>query len=119
MPNLRGASPIGLDGEGRLYAALAISRGRPNWRRHGRGEILNTEVMMAYSSGECRQGTRARVRHPGAGKARKRELGTDGYYVAYKPMTLSCILFMFIEMKFIHYHSFVMFAMKSMSMCND
>ena len=43
----------------------------------------------------------------------------DGYYVAYKPITLSCILFMFIEMKFIHYHSCVMFAMKSMSMCND
>ena len=44
---------------------------------------------------------------------------TDGYYVAYKPITLSCILFMFIEMKFIHSHSFVMFVMKSMSMCND
>ena len=27
---------------------------------------------------------------------------TDGYYVAYKPIKLSCILFMFIEMKFIH-----------------
>ena len=39
---------------------------------------------------------------------------SDGYYVAYKPMTLSCILFM--EMKFIHCHSCVMFAMKSMSM---
>ena len=43
----------------------------------------------------------------------------DGYYVAYKPITLSCILFIFIEMKFIHCHSCVMFAMKSMSMCND
>ena len=43
----------------------------------------------------------------------------DGYYVAYKPITLSCILFMFIEMKFIHCHSCVMFVMKSMSMCND
>ena len=43
----------------------------------------------------------------------------DGYYVAYKPITLSCILFMFIEMKFIHCHSCVMFAMKSMSICND
>ena len=43
----------------------------------------------------------------------------DGYYVAYKPITLSCILFMFIEIKFIHCHSCVMFAMKSMSMCND
>ena len=44
---------------------------------------------------------------------------SDGYYVAYKPITLSCFLFMFIEMKFIHCHSCVMFVMKSMSMCND
>ena len=43
----------------------------------------------------------------------------DGYSVAYKPITLSCILFMFIEMKFIHCYYCVMFAMKSMSMCND
>ena len=43
----------------------------------------------------------------------------DGYYVAYKAITLSCILFMVIKMKFIHCHSCVMFAMKSMSMCND
>ena len=39
--------------------------------------------------------------------------------MAYNPITLLCIFFMFIEMKFIHYHSCVMFAMKSMSMCND
>ena len=39
--------------------------------------------------------------------------------MAYKPITLSCILFMFVEMKFIHFHSCVMFAMNSMSMCND
>ena len=45
------------------------------------------------------------------------EVLSDGYYVAYKPITLSCILF--IEMKFIHCHSCVMFAMKSMSMCNE
>ena len=45
--------------------------------------------------------------------------GGDGYYVAYKPITLPYILFMFIEMKFIHCHSCVMFAMRSMSMCND
>ena len=43
----------------------------------------------------------------------------DEYYVAYKPITLSYILFMFIEMKFIHCRSCVMFAMKSMSMWND
>ena len=46
-------------------------------------------------------------------------LSPDRYYVAYKPITLSSILFMFVEMKFIHFHSCVMFAMKSMSMCND
>ena len=44
---------------------------------------------------------------------------SDGYYVAYKPITLPCISFMFIEMKGIHCHSCVMFAMKSMSICND
>ena len=44
-------------------------------------------------------------------------VASDGYYVAYKLITLSCILF--IEMKFIYCHSCVMFAMKSMSMCND
>ena len=43
----------------------------------------------------------------------------DGYYVAYKPITLSCILFMFIEMKFICSHYCVIFVMISMSMCND
>ena len=47
-----------------------------------------------------------------------RRLIIDGYYVAYKPITLSCIFFMFIKMKFIHCHSFVMFPMKFMSMCN-
>ena len=40
-------------------------------------------------------------------------------YVAYKPITLLCIFFMFIEMKFIHFYSCVMFAMNSMSMCKD
>ena len=43
----------------------------------------------------------------------------DGYYVAYKSITLSCILFMFIKMKFVHCHPCVMFSMKSMSICND
>ena len=47
------------------------------------------------------------------------EVVLDGYYVAYKLITLSCIFFMFIEMKFIHCHSCVMFAMKSMSIYND
>ena len=44
---------------------------------------------------------------------------SGGYCVAYKPITLSCILFLFIEMKFINCHSCVMFAMKSMSTYND
>ena len=43
----------------------------------------------------------------------------DGYYMAYEPITLSCMLFLFIEIKFIHFHSCVMFLMKSMSICND
>ena len=43
----------------------------------------------------------------------------DGYYVAYKPITLSCILFRFTKLKFIHYHSCLMFVMKSMSIYND
>ena len=43
----------------------------------------------------------------------------DGYYVAYKLITLVCILFIFIEMDFFHCHSCVMFVMKSMSICND
>ena len=37
---------------------------------------------------------------------------TDGYFVAYKSIILPSILFMLIEMKFIHCHSCVMFAMK-------
>ena len=45
--------------------------------------------------------------------------GHDVDYTAYMPIILLCISFMFIEMKFIHYHSCVMFSMKSMSICND
>ena len=33
-----------------------------------------------------------------------------GYYVAYKSITLPYILFMFIEIKFIHCHSCLMFV---------
>ena len=43
---------------------------------------------------------------------------SDGYYVAYKPITFTCISFMFIEMKFVHYYSCVMFSIKSISICN-
>ena len=39
--------------------------------------------------------------------------------MTYEPITLPCILFMFIEMKFIHCHSCVMFVIKFMSICND
>ena len=46
-------------------------------------------------------------------------VNTDGYYVTYKPITLLCISFMFIKIKFIHCHSCVIFSMKSMSICND
>ena len=57
------------------------------------------------------------------GEVKKRMKGKqeriDGYYVAYKPVTLPCISFMFIEIKFIHYHSCMMLAMEFMSICND
>ena len=43
----------------------------------------------------------------------------DGYYVVYKPITLQCISFMFTEIKFIKYYSYVMFVMKFMSIHND
>ena len=36
-----------------------------------------------------------------------------------KPITLPCILFIFIKMKFIYCHSNVMFEMKFMNICND
>ena len=42
----------------------------------------------------------------------------DGYYMAYNPITLPCMSFILIEMKFICSHSYVTFAMKSMSICN-
>ena len=43
----------------------------------------------------------------------------DGHYMAYKLITLPYILFMFIEIKYTHYHSSVMFVLKSMSICDD
>ena len=46
-------------------------------------------------------------------------LPCDGYYVAYKPITLLYISFMFIEIKVIHYHFSMMFVMKSMNIYND
>ena len=47
------------------------------------------------------------------------DIDYDEYYVADKLITLPYISFMFFEMKFIYCHSCVMFAMKSMSICND
>ena len=49
---------------------------------------------------------------------RLHEVYTDRYYVAYKLITLTCIPFIFVEIKFIHSHSCVMFVMKSMSISN-
>ena len=46
-------------------------------------------------------------------------LHIDECYVSYEPITLPCILFMFIQMNFINFHSYVIFAIKSMSICND
>ena len=43
----------------------------------------------------------------------------DGYYVAYKRITLLYISFKFIKMKFIYCQFCVIFVMKSMSICND
>ena len=43
----------------------------------------------------------------------------DIYYVAYNPITLPCISFMFTKIKFIHCHSSVIFVMKFMSICNS
>ena len=48
-----------------------------------------------------------------------KNLGIDGYNVTYKPITLPCVSFMFIEIKFIYFHSCVMLVMKPMSICND
>ena len=46
------------------------------------------------------------------------ELG-DRYYVAYKPITILYILFIFIIIKFPHCYSCMMFVMKPMNICND
>ena len=39
--------------------------------------------------------------------------------MTFKPITLICISFIFIKIKFIYCHSYVMFAMKFMNICND
>ena len=49
----------------------------------------------------------------------KVDVKSNGYYVAYNPNTLPCIWFTFIEIKFIHYHSCVIFIIKFMNKCND
>ena len=50
---------------------------------------------------------------------RENDLIFHGYYVAYTPIILPCISFMFIEMKFIQCHSCVVFVMKSTSIYSD
>ena len=50
---------------------------------------------------------------------RENDLIFDEYYVAYTPIILPCISFMFIKMKFIQCHPCVLFVMKSTSICND
>ena len=58
MPKLRGASPVGRDGEGRSYVARAVSRGWPNWRGRNRGKVLNTGFLMtvpASHTGKSRE----------------------------------------------------------------
>ena len=67
-------------------------------------QVYHMDVKSSFLNGELQE--EVYVKH-------------DGYYVAYKPITLSSILFIFIKIKFIHCHSCVMFAIKSMSMCND
>ena len=37
VPNLRGASPVSRDGDGRSYGARMVGKGRPNRRCRGRG----------------------------------------------------------------------------------
>ena len=63
---------------------------------------------------DCSKHTRAQSIDPYQG-----EEAHDGYYVAYKLITLLCISFMLIEMKYIHCHSCVMFEMKSMTIYNN
>ena len=79
---------------------------------YGHKDLSLRTVYESLSSKEI-------INHMTNGPVTEAEGLVDGYYVAYKPITLSSILFMFIEMKFIHCHSCVMFAMKYMSMCND
>ena len=43
----------------------------------------------------------------------------DGYYMAYKLITLLCSSFKFIQIKFIDCYSCMMFTIKSMNICND
>ena len=50
---------------------------------------------------------------------RARGVASNRYFVAFKSIMLSCLWFMFIKMKFIHYHSYMMFTMKSMSIFHD
>ena len=79
-------------------------------------ELHHVDVKTAFLNGEIKEDIY--ISQPEGFEIKGKE-HHDGYYVAYKPITRLSILFLFIEMKLIHCHSCVMFAMKSMSMCND
>ena len=58
MPNLRGTSPVGCDGEDHSYAARMVSRGRPNQQSRDCGGVLGTVVKMgvwAWRVGKARR----------------------------------------------------------------
>ena len=66
--------------------------------------------MTKSSDGSTRQGRPSTIVTE---KGRVRLVDdNDGYNVAYKPITLLCI-------SFISCHSYVMFVVMSMSVCND
>ena len=71
--------PVGRDGEGRLYAARAVSRGRPGRRRRGRGGVLRaglTTTVPEESTGRMWENGWHGVRK---GESGGRRVGT-GYH---------------------------------------
>ena len=68
MPNLRGVSPVGRDGEGHSYAASTVSRGRLIRRRHGQGKVLNSRVMTSALTGHVSKSYGLSLEGTGCGK---------------------------------------------------
>ena len=65
---------------------------------HGQQMGTNSQGRMGRSVVRSQGGdVRARSRHDGVHAHMVNRHVVDGYYVAYKPITLSCFLFMFIE----------------------